>query len=276
MRFLSSPPTAPEIRHSFYGHATKILGWKEHSTFGDKVHHVVKFVLWPDVLQGSSSPSLKRTQHATEVSQTVDHKKVCSSWTSSLSPFCTQIQKKLMCPTLSMHPASQTLQEALQSPQEVSPSTKPTFHKKCRNCKELDVFRCERTKEWHQPFVEPGGQCRSRGTHGYVIVHDVRLRCILDKKCVLFAGQDYDKFPNCLIWKMLCVENISMWNATLYTEYEGMKKTWQFGNTGVVYGRTHSYECTWSCTCWIVHDVSDSVTSVWYTFDVMAGYVWCV
>ncbi|KAG0596998.1 hypothetical protein M758_UG302700 [Ceratodon purpureus] len=75
MRRLASPPSPAEIRHYFYRHAAKILGWKERSTFGDNVYHVVKFVLWPDVLEDTSQPPRKRCHHATQVSHTVDRKK---------------------------------------------------------------------------------------------------------------------------------------------------------------------------------------------------------
>lgn len=71
MRRLLSPPSPAEIRHSYYCQAAKILGWKERSLFGDEVHHVVKFVLWPDVLESSSHPSLKRNQHASRCAKVV-------------------------------------------------------------------------------------------------------------------------------------------------------------------------------------------------------------
>lgn len=75
MRRLSSPPSPAEIRHSFYRHAAKVLGWKDRSSFGAEVHHALKRDLWPDVEEDTELRPLKRRQHAPEVSNTVDSKK---------------------------------------------------------------------------------------------------------------------------------------------------------------------------------------------------------
>lgn len=75
MRRLSSPPSPAEIRHSFYRHAAKVLGWKDRSSFGAEVHHALKRDLWPDVEEDTELRPLKRRQHAPEVSNTVESKK---------------------------------------------------------------------------------------------------------------------------------------------------------------------------------------------------------